>query len=417
LTALQHQMKDIWSEVLPRSAMDLHVITAASDFFHVGGTSMLLAQLQKRVADSFNADIPLIRYFEKSTLAEMAELTQTHMHDFCATTTIDWKAETATTMSALTQRPTKKSKPMRGKTIILTGATGFLGRRLLKRLSDVSAVGTIHCLAVREHHSNHRSWSPPSTKVHIHYGDLSQADLGVGEEILSSIFSQSDAIIHNAADVSFMKSYQSLRPTNVTATQTLANLAYLHHVAFHYVSTSGVAHLSGLPEFAEVSAGPFPPPTDGSDGYVASKWASERYLENLNAATGLPVWIHRPSSIMGDNAASTDLMGSLFAYSLKLGAVPLLSSLGSVEKSGYADLIDVDRVADGILQHLEKKQDMRNSLIYVHHSGEMVIPIQALVGDEGNEQNQGLGLKSMPLHEWVGNAKNAGLNELIAELL
>ncbi|KAF1849258.1 uncharacterized protein K460DRAFT_404496 [Cucurbitaria berberidis CBS 394.84] len=133
---------------------------------------------------------------------------------------------------------------------------------------------------------------------------------------------------------------------------TPAHLVQGHRITFHYVSTSGVAHLSGLTEFSEVSAAAKAPPTDGSDGYVASKWASEVFLEKLHIATGLPIWTHRPSSIMGDNVAPTDLMGSLFTYSLKLHAVPVLRGFDNANAGGFADLIDVDNVATGILKHV-----------------------------------------------------------------
>lgn len=35
------------------------------------------------------------------------------------------------------------------------------------------------------------------------------------------------------------------------------------------------------------------PPVDGSNGYVASRWASEQSLEKAAAALGIPVSIHR----------------------------------------------------------------------------------------------------------------------------
>lgn len=419
LSDLQRQMKDIWEKILPKSAIAAHAVAPSSDFFHVGGSSMLLAQLQKHIAQSLNINIPLIRFFERSTLADMANLVKSELSGDLSSTMIDWESETALTLdNTIPTSLRTDAKREKTKTVLLTGATGFLGKHLLRRLVKDPAIEVIHCLAVRKRHLEDQSWLPESTKIRLHEGDLVQPNLGLDAASLSSLFSQSDAIIHNAADVSFMKSYQSLRPINVVATKTLANLAHIYGIAFHYVSTSGVAHLSLLPEFHEVSAASYSPPPDGSDGYVASKWASEVYLEKLNAATGLPIWIHRPSSIMGDDAAPTDLMGSLFTYSLKLGAVPVLKGLTSAETGGYADLIDVNTVADGILEHLERSQDQSRDLRFVHHSGDMVIPMQALLGgDDDDGEEQGLGLESMPMQQWVAAAKAAGMNDLVAELL
>ncbi|KAF1849257.1 uncharacterized protein K460DRAFT_404495 [Cucurbitaria berberidis CBS 394.84] len=58
LTTLERRMKNIWHKVLPPTAMDAHVITATSDFFHVGGNSMLMAHLQKEIVQSFGDNIP-----------------------------------------------------------------------------------------------------------------------------------------------------------------------------------------------------------------------------------------------------------------------------------------------------------------------------------------------------------------------
>ena len=52
---------------------------------------------------------------------------------------------------------------------------------------------------------------------------------------------------------------------------------------------------------------------------------------------------------------------------------------------------------------------------YLHHSGEIVIPMEAFVG--GNEDQEGLGFKSISLTEWIQKAREAGMNELVAELL
>lgn len=419
LTELERRLKDTWHTVLPKNARNTQIINAASDFFHVGGNSMLMARLQKEIVQVFYVKVSLIQLFEKSTLGAMTSLVGSQIHGDEPAVAINWDAETAVRSEDLpTVYATQNVRDPEPKTIILTGSTGFLGRNIVQKLIEDPNIDKIHCLAVRRDESKDSRMQKLPAKVQVHYGDLSKQHFGLKDSVLESILSHSDVVIHNAADVSFMKSYHSLRLINVSATKTLALLAQAHRIPFHYISTSGVAHLSGLNEFAEVSAAAYPPPTDGSDGYVASKWASEVYLEKLNAATGLPIWIHRPSSIMGDDHAPTDLMGSLFTYGLKLRAVPILRGLDNINSAGgYADLIDVNKVASGILKHVRANKATESGLRFIHHSGEMVIPMQALVGDGGDEWEQGLGLQSVPIDEWVSRAKEMGLHELVAELL
>jgi len=49
------------------------------------------------------------------------------------------------------------------------------------------------------------------------------------------------------------------------------------------------------------------------NGYAATKWASEVFLEKANQQFGLPVTIHRPSGIMGEEVAD-DFMSNLLEY-------------------------------------------------------------------------------------------------------
>lgn len=79
-----------------------------------------------------------------------------------------------------------------------------------------------------------------------------------------------------------------LPSTNLESTKVLVELAALKRIPIHFVSTSGVLPRDALGS-ARVygvagSADAFIFPVDGSTGYVASKWASERLLERSAAA-------------------------------------------------------------------------------------------------------------------------------------
>jgi thioester reductase-like protein len=71
-----------------------------------------------------------------------------------------------------------------------------------------------------------------------------------------------------------------------------------------------------------------------ADEYTISKWASESILEKAHAKLDIPVMIHRPTSIIGANAPTTDMLANLFYYSKELRAVPALyGSEGAKEHS------------------------------------------------------------------------------------
>ena len=417
LTNAENKMRDVWERVLPQAGL---TINKSSNFFAVGGNSLLLLALQAEITEVFGQKISLPDLFQTDTLERMASKVQVDSEeaiDKPAPTSapgIDWEAETrlpaAMTSATSTQHRRKVRKgPM---TIILTGATGFLGRSILRQLEANPNILHIHCIATRPTHSNiSRMMSNESSKVSYHVGNLSQYRLGLAEEEARLIFCDADAIIHNGADVSFMQTYHTLRKPNVDATKELLTMTADYQVPFHYVSTAGIAHLSNQDSFDEVSASAYPPPGDGSDGYVASKWASERVLERANEANALPVWIHRPSSITGEGAPPMDIMQNVMKFSRTMRAVPILKGW-----EGFFDYIDVESVAKGIIRSVvSSRLGLRAGVEYVHASGERVVPVGEV--KEYLEREIGGEIKRLDLREWAGKAREAGLDELVAAYL
>ena len=249
-------------------------IEKTSDFFSVGGHSLLLLKVQAEIRDRLSIDLTLPELFQNNTLEGLSSRIDASGTNHSVQ--IDREAETALHSDILstvgaTYPPKDTLKP---KTVLLTGATGFLGRALCKKLSASPDIAKIECLAVR----NPKTAQKEPNKTFFHTGDLRSPFLGLSEKKAKMIFESADLIIHSGADVSHMKSYQSLRRPNVESTKELVRLAGKHKIPFHFISTAGVA-LSGKESYPEVSVAAYPPPTNRIEGYVASKWASERFLD------------------------------------------------------------------------------------------------------------------------------------------
>jgi hybrid polyketide synthase / nonribosomal peptide synthetase ACE1 len=434
LTGMESKIRELWNKILPAELLNLKPVGPDSDFFNVGGNSLLLVKLQAEINKCFGSLIPLIQLFEVPTVRGIASRL-TGGERFDGAGPIDWEAETSLSLSgpALT---VPVDLPVRR--VVLTGATGFLGRAIVAQLLEQPSVERIDCVAVRDKPSRPL---PPilasSPRVHIHVGDLTQPDLGLPAPTASAIFSAADAVIHNAAEVSFMQSYHSLRASNVGGTRSLLRLVAAHaaprRVPIHFVSSAGVAQLAGGGALGEVSVGSRRPPVDGSNGYVAAKWASERLLEGAHARLGVPVWVHRPSSIMGEGAPDTDLMANLLSYSLRLRALPMLP--GESERAGaeaFLDFVDVQTTAAGIVRRVVafdgsgsgaegRHVDGADPVRYEYHSGEYIIPLNALLQAPGEKAEEYEDLIDkfdlLPLADWIARAKEAGLNELVVALL
>ncbi|KAL1966320.1 hypothetical protein VTN77DRAFT_4673 [Rasamsonia byssochlamydoides] len=430
LTDAELQMKSIWERILPEDVAKAHVIDENADFFQVGGNSMLSGKLQHEITKTFGVVIPLVRLFEASTLRGMATLVDKKGDK--KRVAIDWTKETELSEDLLqTIKLLNPVSPREPRIVVLTGSTGFVGRSILQQLVNDEEVELIHCIAVRDSTTRALPSVFYSPKVKVHQGDLILPELGLSEDSIETIFSSADAIIHNGADVSFMKAYHSLKQVNFTPTKTLAQWSLHYRIPFHYISTAGIAHLTQLESFGESSAAAYFPPQDGSDGYTASKWASEVYLEKINRASGLPVWIHRPSSIMGEDPPETDLMANLLKFSLLTRTVPVIRPSsdgdGAALRGGFLDLIDVEHVAYGVTRHVRHQSDFTeirfaepSKIKYIHHSGEMVISLGALLEEAPVEEQDGAsksGFKALSLREWAAGAKALGLSDLLVELL
>jgi thioester reductase-like protein len=194
--------------------------------------------------------------------------------------------------------------------ILLTGATGFLGAFLIQELLD-QTTADIYCLV--------RSPDIESAKARLqnnlesydlwkeHYqpriipilGDLGQPKLGLSTEQFEEMASQIDAIYHNGALLNYVYPYSKFKPINVLGTEEVLRLACttkvkpVHHISSVAVFESSAYYGKLVTESDDI---------DRSEGiylgYSQSKWVSER-LVKIAGDRGLPITIHRPPLVSG----------------------------------------------------------------------------------------------------------------------
>lgn len=397
MRSYEARLGNIWTEILSDAITDLNPnVTPQTDFFHVGGNSLLLLVLHARIRDAFSVEFPIVRMFENSTLAGMARHIcnadkKNHKSSsddmFNDHTNIDWDVETQVSPSLLNFRlhdldSVQGNMQSKGKIVVLTGATGFLGRALLAALTENPAVEQVHCIAVRN--ASSRADVDVLThddKIHLYQGDLMLPRLGLSEDEARNIMSVADVIIHNAADISFSKTYSSLRMPNVQSTKELAEMCgnARRMIPIHYISTVSVGNIAARSVmgnsnhdrseatedfiFGPVSVADHEPETAPSSssvasvahGYVASKWASEVFLERLHGHfnQAWPVYLHRPSVIdiadtrtAVENGPGNELVHNIRYYSSLMRAVP---SFNAKVVRGTVNVVPLEEVVDGVL--------------------------------------------------------------------
>ncbi|RYP64846.1 hypothetical protein DL769_006521 [Monosporascus sp. CRB-8-3] len=332
---------------------------------------------------------------------------------------IDWEAESRppaesewVTAAAGAAAPTTPPR-----TVVLTGASGLLGHHLLNHMLENTSAKII-CIAVRQLEDRLRSQQLPRSDRIVYYeGDLRKPRLGLSEQQAAVIFSEADVVIHNGSDTSHLKYYQSIRSSNVEPTQYLLSVCLPRKIPVHYVSSVGVGLFSGrgtLPAAKATDVGE--PPSDGSQGYMASKWTCERMLERANELYGLQVWIHRPSTIIreGEDAegskAQMDWVNALLHYARILKAVPRVDNI-----RGALDLVYVKGVcADIIGQVMANKPMSAYGASYMNEVGDIVIPLDRL-DDIG--KGSSATFQTILMAEWTAKAIEKGLHPAVAALI
>jgi len=243
--------------------------------------------------------------------------TQVHARDLTLDKFID-----AATLAAAPELPAPGGQV---RTVLLTGATGFLGRYLalewLERLSLVG--GTLICLVRAKSDGEARArldatFDSGDPELLRHYrdlaadhlevlaGDKGEADLGLDGATWQRLADTVDLIVDPAALVNHVLPYSQLFAPNALGTAELIRIALTTKIKpFVYVSTIGVGAGIEPGQFVEDADIREISPTRSVDdsyanGYGNSKWAGEVLLREAHDLCGLPVSVFRCDMILAD---------------------------------------------------------------------------------------------------------------------
>jgi thioester reductase-like protein len=161
-------------------------------------------------------------------------------------------------------------------TILLTGASGVLGRALIDELSrDHDLVALRHRTHVAD------------ARVTELSGSLAGPQLGLTHREHHDLLRRVDVVVHAAAATNWKADPEHIRQTNVSSTSSMLAFAERAQVPMHFVSTAFVANPPRAmgDRFA------------GAAGYIASKIEAEQ----LTRESTVPTVIVRPSVVIGDS--------------------------------------------------------------------------------------------------------------------
>jgi fatty acid CoA ligase FadD9 len=266
------------------------------------------------------------------------------------------------------------------RTVLVTGATGFLGRFLsmkwLQALADSG--GTLVCLtrgvdAVQARQRIEAALDSDSEllerfrilaegHLEVLTGDIGEPYLGLDNATWQRLCRTVDVIVHPAAHVNHVLPYHQLFIPNVVGTAEVIRLAITARLKpIHYISTMGVSAVAHqlVDEDTDIRrAVPACVVNDSyANGYGISKWAGEVLMREAHDLCGLPIAVFRPGMILADSRYAgqlnvpdifTRLLFSLVATGVAPRSFYLTEGAGSEDRLPHYEGLPVDFLADAI---------------------------------------------------------------------
>ena len=227
-------------------------------------------------------------------------------------------------------------KEFEGKTVLVTGAGGFIGSHLAERLAELNAKvrAMVHYNALGS--SGWLDVSPWRDKIEVMAGDISDRDS------VRTAMQGVEVVFHLAALIAIPYSYRapdSYVRTNVGGTlNVLQSARDLGVQRIVHTSTSEVYGTARQVPIDEAH------PLQGQSPYSASKIGADKMAEAFHLSFGLPVVTVRPFNTFGPRQSARAVIPTIITQALNGGVV----RLGSLHPT--RDLNYVSNTVDGFLR-------------------------------------------------------------------
>jgi nucleoside-diphosphate-sugar epimerase len=215
------------------------------------------------------------------------------------------------------------------KTVMLTGASGVIGRAVVDELSGHTVVALAHSDVD----------TPPADEVHRI--DLARPRLGLSEGAWHGLAERVDVVIHSAALTAWGQPRERYRAINIDGTRRVVEFAHAAGAPVYLISTCFV-HAIERGKLSDLRPGNVVAP------YIWSKLEAERVL----VESGVPYSIFRPTNVVGDSrtgASSRPQVVQQMSDWLCRGKAPFFPA----HAGNLVDLIPLDVTAAAVARAME----------------------------------------------------------------
>ena len=229
---------------------------------------------------------------------------------------------------------------------VVTGGTGFIGRRVVSQILARSHDAEVWVLVRRESLGRFEQLATEwGARVKPLVGDLTAADLGLTDEAIAELGAV-DHVVHCAAIYDITADDASQRAANVEGTRAVIDLAHRLGATLHHVSSIAVAG-TYRGEFTEDD---FDVAQDLPTPYHQTKFEAELLVRS---AAGLNYRVYRPAVVVGDSRTGEmdKIDGPYYFFGLlaKLAVLPRFTPM-VLPDTGRTNIVPVDYVVDALVE-------------------------------------------------------------------
>jgi thioester reductase-like protein/short-subunit dehydrogenase len=228
---------------------------------------------------------------------------------------------------------------------VVTGGTGFIGRRVVSRLLDAHPDADVWVLVRRSSLGRFErladAWGDRAKPL---VGELTEPQLGLTEEAMAELGAV-DHVVHCAAIYDITAGEAEQRAANVEGTQAVIELARRLDATLHHVSSIAVAG-----DFhGEYTEDDFDIGQQLPTPYHQTKFEAELLVRSTS---GLRYRIYRPAVVVGDSRTGEmdKIDGPYYFFGMlaKLAVLPRLTPM-MLPDTGRTNIVPVDYVADALV--------------------------------------------------------------------